>query len=294
MSGLEDQLRDALTDTTRGPRPPDEPIGWVQARVRRQRRNRVSGAAAALAVGGIAAAALVLPGSGDGPSESIVASPPPAAVATTAPSTGGPAAQCPGPSTNRIIDYVPFLALKGRQYLDEGPAPADAQTGAVVGVVQCRLVDSNGRSGVPRNGDAAFLTPGTEVLEAVGFDEAFRVLAQDPLDGKLHRFEISRPAAVGDTLFPGLGVHVRGLELLTRAHEPTVLGQVVTDRELVVAELLSKPTTHELARGTDLILSLQLDDGSTVQIGYAPSVGQTAYGQRLSAVAQMAITHGLR
>jgi hypothetical protein len=72
-----------------------------------------------------------------------------------------------------MIDYIDFVAIGGVQYVSRPDTPALApptnQVGERVGVVQCRLADSDAAHDYqPRDGDAAFLAPGTAVYAVPG------------------------------------------------------------------------------------------------------------------------------
>jgi len=80
-----------------------------------------------------------------------------------------------------MVDFVDFVQLEGRQYLADRKAKAvPADIGAVVGAVTCELstLKYTEAPGPSADGDAAFLTKGTEVYAVRGFDPSCRVAAK--------------------------------------------------------------------------------------------------------------------
>lgn len=79
-------------------------------------------------------------------------------------------ADCPRPGRSdarTMIDYVDFVQVNGRQYTRFGPVRVTpgVRVGERLGVVRCRLQGSGASPEYsPADGDAAFLSPGTEVF----------------------------------------------------------------------------------------------------------------------------------
>ncbi|MCW2599251.1 MAG: hypothetical protein JWM02_1080 [Frankiales bacterium] len=110
-------------------------------------------------------------------------------VSTTtasSPAKGGAAACSSTPpqgNSSVQVDWVDFVQLEGHQYLAglDGtvhPVPRSS-LGTVVGRVRCELstVEYSQAPGPAADGDAAFLSVGTEVYSVRGFDPACRVAA---------------------------------------------------------------------------------------------------------------------
>src|SRR3954447_26392262 len=137
----------------------------------------------------------------DGPS--TVA--PQAKVATSppAPSTSPTTADCPPTVTPKggayaTVDYVDFVQANGRNYiagLTRVPPLGSTDLGARVLTVRCSFSDLNDRTGKmapsPRDGDAAFLTPGTPVYAIRGWPPNCRLAARE--HGQLRVFLAYRP-----------------------------------------------------------------------------------------------------
>jgi len=103
-----------------------------------------------------------------------------------------PASACE--NTNRhhgnavvMVDWVDFVQLSGTQYIagldGQVPPVTSAQLGAVVGRVRCQLsaLKFSETPGPNVNGDAAFLTIGTEIHAIHGFQPSCRIAAR--IDG---------------------------------------------------------------------------------------------------------------
>src|SRR3954453_19834351 len=148
-----------------------------------------------------AALALVAGCATHGPStvapQSKVATSPPA------PSTSSTTADCPPTVKPKggayaTVDYVDFVQANGRNYiagLTRGPPLGSTDLGARVLTVRCSFSDLNDRTGQmtpqPRDGDAAFLTPGTPVYSVRGWSPRCRLAARE--HGQLRVFLAYRP-----------------------------------------------------------------------------------------------------
>ncbi len=89
-----------------------------------------------------------------------------------------------GDSTVMVVDWVDFVQLDGTQYVagvdGKVPAIASNQLGSVVGRVECELsvLKFHAEPGPAVDGDAAFITVGTEVHAVEGYGTSCRVAAQ--------------------------------------------------------------------------------------------------------------------
>lgn len=137
---------------------------------------------------------------------------PPAARPRLVAATPGPSAtaarpvgaDCPKVSrTDRsmvTIDYVDFLQAGGRNYiadLHRVPPINQADLGARLLTVRCSYAKLNHEAGAktpsPRDGDAAFLLPGTPVYAIKGWSPACRLAAS--WDGRLRVYLAYQPHA---------------------------------------------------------------------------------------------------
>lgn len=139
-------------------------------------------------------------------SERPVAVPTPRPASTPSPSAGlarPMSADCPKLSAARglsfaAVDYVDFLQANGRNYiagLHRVPPVTGADIGARVLWVRCSFSKLNEATGQvppkPRDGDAAFLAPGTAVYAIRGWPPACRLAASH--DGRLYVYLSYQP-----------------------------------------------------------------------------------------------------
>lgn len=111
-----------------------------------------------------------------------------------------------------MIDYAPFLQFDGRQYLEVYSAPDEEQLDAEdlleqVGQTRCKLQDRNtDPSYLPRDGDTAFLPPGTPLHVVAGFDVTFRLAARTGGEVLLYELDSAADATKGRDLLDIDGV----------------------------------------------------------------------------------------
>lgn len=103
---------------------------------------------------------------------------------------------CPPPKAQpgggyAAVDYVDFLQANGRNYISglvQTPSITNAQLGRAVLKVRCSYAAVSGSTGQvfgqPRDGDAAYLAPGTTVFEVRGWPITCRLAAVQ--DHRLH------------------------------------------------------------------------------------------------------------
>lgn len=126
------------------------------------------------------------------------ASPPPPSAALPRPTS----ADCPKLSARgrsiTHLDYVDFVQANGRNYiadLNRVPLITRAEVGARVMWVRCSFSKLNEATGQvppkPRDGDAAFLAPGTALYAIRGWSPACRLAASH--DGRLHVYLAHQP-----------------------------------------------------------------------------------------------------
>jgi hypothetical protein len=90
-------------------------------------------------------------------------------------------------NTTVMVDWVDFVQLSGIQYIAglgaQVPSVSSTQLGAVVGRVRCQLsaLKFSEERGPNQDGDAAYLTVGTEVHAIHGFGPSCRIAAR--IDG---------------------------------------------------------------------------------------------------------------
>lgn len=97
-----------------------------------------------------------------------------------------------------IIDYIDFLQHDGRQYLaglTEVSPVSSTQLGEVVLLSKCSFTALNDTTnqdpGPPRDGDTAFLPPGTAIHAVDGWEPECRLAAER--DGRIHVYLAQEP-----------------------------------------------------------------------------------------------------
>lgn len=172
------------------------------------RRSAPHAIAAVALVVTVAASGCAAGGAGSGP-----AGTPNPPAGSGAPATGAPttssAGGCPPTSGGQgvSIEYVDFVQVEGRQYiagLTSVAAPSRADLGQVVIRVRCSFRQLNDRmqqeTPRPRDGDAAFLPPGTAVYAIRGWSPRCRLAAEH--DGQLQVYLAYRTGAAVATPEP--------------------------------------------------------------------------------------------
>src|SRR4051812_10526914 len=121
---------------------------------------------------------------------------PAAAVASRAQPCPSPTRLGPEGGTATIIDYVDFVQWDGKQYLSMFAHPTrvnTAELGERVGTVRCRISDSGaGLHYRFRDGDSAFLAPGTQLFAVRGWPVRCRIAAA-PAQEQPRVFVAERP-----------------------------------------------------------------------------------------------------
>lgn len=198
---------------------------------------------------------------------------------------------CPEGRSNprAMIDWVPFLRILGRSYLESGVgATRGVQPGRQVGVVVWNVTDSSTNPCYSRlDGSSSVLAAGTAVYAMKGYREEFRLVAEAP--GGWRIFEtvgLNGGKMVGDIL------DIRGkvasiLEQPVRGGDPIAPAQNVDqpDRVAALTELiLDVPvsltpgiTDPGDANPPELQLTFHLTDGTTTVLTFY--VGATEFSQ---------------
>ncbi len=196
MNDLETLLRQAVEglDVVT---PTDLVSRSVKSAGRRRKRRRAVFGMTVLAGGAGAFAMAVTMRSSEAPPATqvlIEATTPPPMTATRTPTAAldCPPFVAPGRGGYASVDYVDFLQAHGRQYIAGLGPPArvtPSDLGAQDLIVGCSYSAVNDATGhVPqgpiRDGDAAYLTPGTPVFAIKGWSPTCRLAAR--LKGELH------------------------------------------------------------------------------------------------------------
>lgn len=196
---------------------------------------------------------------------------------------------CPtnAPGEYADVDYVDFIKLGGITYTRlgvyaEGPEPPIL--GEPIGEVTCRLSGYTGMRYKPRDGDAAFLDPGTPIYSLQDYATSFRVAAESPtVDGfAVYEARTNPNAETGAdildirgkvTLFRVRGA-TGGLSRSTDIHDADEIASIV-------AMVLDSPVDHADREHGELDqyqVEFSLKDGTIVVRAYWPETGELSRG----------------
>ena len=205
---------------------------------------------------------------------------------TTPPSPPQSSSSCPRSVAGggSLIDWVNFVRWNGIEYVAGSVSSSVTlkQLGAVIATVHCRMEGSVLDSGYrPKDGDAAFLNPGTPLYGVNGYKASFRLAAWE--DGRLTLFEAdSNPAArIGGDLLD-ISAKVQYIGINSQQDGLTELA-AIKDRAAVdalVGTVLHAPVNQQLTdhSGASYFIAFHLNDGTTVVRAYWPNTGELSRG----------------
>lgn len=225
--------------------------------------------------------------SGAGLSERVVfwAQEAPAATGATPPASGSPVPSACGSGASggaSVIDWVPFVRLRGHSYLRYrwGEAPVGqlavdpSLAGRQVGTVLWNVNDdATDPCHAQLDGSSSSLAVGTPLYEMAGYDSDFRLIAETPLGWRIFESDWRDGAKTAAEL---LDIRGKVVSLTVSRREFGAGGAsqnwVVTEPKRVddlVERLLSERLTFSaLPAGTEppgLDVTFRLTDGTTVQ-----------------------------
>jgi len=191
----------------------------------------------------------------------------------------------PTPGVGVAIDWIDFAHLNGIDYvapaLPRGRALTPSDLGPRVATVCFQVAD---HVEVPtyrvRDGDAAFLAPGTPVYAVKGYRPTFRVAT--PREGRIVLFEVdTNPRArTGADLLDIAGkvcaIGVNGEDAATQLGAITDPRHIATLIGLILAAPVDQQRTDQ--NGVRYFIAFHLMDGTTVTRAYWPDSGELARG----------------
>lgn len=199
---------------------------------------------------------------------------------------GTEAAACP---PNAVIDWVDVLMINGITYASdvEGLNDGEVRQGELIGEVMYTMDGHACSDHQLRDGDAAFLSTGTDIYEVAGYASDFRVLA----GGKVYQVEENQQAATISELYDIEG-KVSKLSLASPFD-----GSHITDftpeetaaflEQFLELEYVGFDAVYpEIESDTRAFLRIHLDDGSSFQIVYWPEENVLKPGARGTAELQ--------
>jgi hypothetical protein len=183
------------------------------------------------------------------------------------------------------VDWVDFLQLGGRTYhRTESTDPAqqlgDEQVGEVVAVTRCRIAGAvHDPSYVLRDGDAAYLRPGTRIHAVVGFDTGARVAAD--VAGTMEVYDVQQApgAEHGEDLYGDLASNVTAIAVNSDEDGVTTVGRITDEGEVrELTTMVQRAPIAEVAApgGTGLHLAFEFEHAPPLVLVLAVD-GEVAY-----------------
>ncbi len=209
---------------------------------------------------------------------------------------------CPHQRANQqaVIDWVDFVRLGGTEYLATQTGEPNLQAtdlGRVVARVQCRIdgnVSDPGYHG--KDGDAAFLDPGTALYAVKGYKPSFRLAARQ--EGRIVLFEADTvaDARVGADLLD-IAEKVRYIGINSPTDGVTELGAVRNAAQVkALTDLVLRAPVNQQRMPDDstrYVIVFHMDDGTTVARTYWPTTGELQRGIMVSDEFRRAIEQAL-
>jgi len=232
------------------------------------------------------------------PVATVQPSPTPSPVPTIAPSpTVPPVAAVPPTATETpqvyaIIDWVNFIYFGGITYVENFDNSAhpltESDLGSQFGTVQFKYGDSvhepDYMSKHGKDGDAAFLEPGTVVYTVKGYQPTFRLAAR--MDDRIALYEANtNPHAQkgGDLL--DIGGKVTRIGVNSEQDGTTELGTINDPAQVaaLVQLVLDAPVdaSQSVMDGTGYFVVFYLQDGTVVKRSYWSDTGEMTRGIHL-------------
>lgn len=209
----------------------------------------------------------------------------------------------PAPTPRAVIDWVDFVNVNGIMYVanidnraskqlvsaDLGP-----QFATVKFKLQGNVSDSNYH---PKDGDAAFLDPGTSIYTVKGYATTFLLAAYR--SDQFIRYVVDRNsgATTGADLLD-IGGKVTRIGINSETDGTTELGAISDPSKIqsLVALVLAAPvkqSTTQASSGTRYFIAFHLRDSFTMTRVYWPESGELAHGIMLPTAFRTAIQQAI-
>jgi len=194
---------------------------------------------------------------------------------------------CASGGGNAAIDWTDFIRLDGityqSNYYEKGVEKPDV--GEPVAEVRCKISDvvSDPEYDI-RDGDAAYLEPGTTIYSVRGYPSWFRIAAFREGQWLLYEPDTHPRAEVGAELldlegrirYIGINSSSNGTKELVRIDDPKEVDRLV---EMVLSAPVDQETRYSDADlGDQVFIEFGFDDGTRSIRAFGPDSGQLARG----------------
>ena len=178
------------------------------------------------------------------------------------------------------IDWVNFVKFEGIMYNGDGAhGPLDkSDLGPVFDETRCEISDNvTDPEYDTRDGDAAYLSPGTPLYEVKGYDPSFRLAAKWRGEWVLYEADTAPGAERGSDLLDIEG-KVRFITVNSPKDAETVLGEIRDEAEVeeLVEMVLDSPVDQSRQANNEdmrrqLFVEFHLEDGTSVNRALFPA-----------------------
>lgn len=200
---------------------------------------------------------------------------------------GSPSEECASGGGSAEIDWVDFIRLDGvtydSNYYEQGLRREDI--GEPVAEVRCKIADNvTDPEYQIRDGDAAFLEPGTPIYEVRGYPSWFRLAAEQDGEWVLYEPDTVPDAETGADLlalegridYIGINSSYNGTRELARIEDPQEVERLVG---LVLAAPVDQDRQYSDADLEDQVfIEFGFDDGTRTIRAFGPHSGQLSRG----------------
>lgn len=208
------------------------------------------------------------------------------------------------PSSNQgvQIDWIDFIRFGGITYTappaGSGRPLMGSDLGPVFATVKFKL-DGNVRNPnyQSKDGDAAFLNPGTKVYSVKGYKSTFRLAAYQNGEIQLYESDTNPHAKVGADLLD-IGGKVLYIGINSEQDGKTELAAIKDSKQVVglITMVLKAPVNqnYQSSGSSQYFLDFHLQDGTSVIRAYWPDSGELSRGILLPAAFGSAIKQAMK
>ncbi len=201
--------------------------------------------------------------------------------------------------TSAQIDWVDFIRFQGITYITDDQSIAPSLLGPAFARVKFELAgnisDPNYHS---KDGDAAFLDPGTIVYTVKRYRSTFRLAAHESRNGLLVLYEAdTNPRAKHGSDLVDIAGKVRYIGVKSREDDTLQLGTIRNPGTVnsLVNMVLTAPVNQHFngSSGTSYVVVFYLNDGTTLSRMFWPNSGELSRGIMLPRAFGIAIQRAI-